>query len=384
MPRRGVVETFQETSLLEELPHAVEDALVILAGLRHKILVGAQLFQHRFFLLGQGLRGPDIDVDDEVADNARVDLREALALQTQNLSALRTRGDLDLGLAGECGNLHGGAERGLRDADVVVEVEVVAVALENLVVGHLEDNEQVAVHAAALRRVPFLRHRHLHAVIDAGGDVDGDDFLARHRAVAVAVRAGVLDDFAGAAAFRADAGLLDDAEHAALLPHHLTAAVAVGAGRDAVVVLGAGAMAVRTDHLLVDFHLLLDGCGHLLQRQFHLDADVAAFAHAPLLAAAATEAAEVEAAEPASEAAAEHIGEVAEDVAEVHAGEVAGLTAHSGVAELVVTRLLVGIAQHIVRLRGLLELLLGFLVAGISVGVVLHGLLAVGLLYLVG
>ena len=42
-----------------------------------------------------------------------------------------------------------------------------------------------------------------------------------------------------------------------------------------------------------------------------------------------------------------------------------------GKAELVVARLLVWVAQNLVRLVDLLELLLGFLVAGVHVGVIL-------------
>ena len=55
--------------------------------------------------------------------------------------------------------------------------------------------------------------------------------------------------------------------------------------------------------------------------------------------------------------------------------------AHAFETELVVTRLLVGIAQHAVRLGSLLELLLGLFVTGVFVGVVLYSLFAVGFLY---
>ena len=53
------------------------------------------------------------------------------------------------------------------------------------------------------------------------------------------------------------------------------------------------------------------------------------------------------------------------------------------VPELVVAGALLRVAQHLVRLGGLLEALLGFLVAGVPVGVALEGDLAVGLLDLV-
>ena len=54
--------------------------------------------------------------------------------------------------------------------------------------------------------------------------------------------------------------------------------------------------------------------------------------------------------------------------------------ANAGVPEPVVARALVGVGQHGVRLGGLLELLLGGLVAGIAIGMMLERQLAVGAL----
>ena len=271
----------------------------------------------------------------------------------------------------------------MRDTNIIIKVQIVTVTFEDIVVGHLENDEQVAVDTAALRGMSLLRNRHLHPVIHTGRNIDGDDFLARHRAVAMTMRARIFDNLARATAFRTYRCLLDDTEHTALLAHHLAAAVTVGTSCDAVRIFRARAVTVRTHYLFVDLDLLLDGCGHLLQIQLHLDADVTAFAHATLLTATAEAAKTTEAAKPATESPAENIGKMAENVVEVHAGEIAGLITHAGVAELVVTRLLVGVAQHIIRLSRLLELLLGFLIAGIAVRVVLHGLLAVGLFYLI-
>ncbi len=53
-------------------------------------------------------------------------------------------------------------------------------------------------------------------------------------------------------------------------------------------------------------------------------------------------------------------------------------------AEAVVTGALVGVGQYVVGLGRLLELLLGLLVAGVLVGVILYGGLAIGLLYRIG
>ena len=90
----------------KELPHAVEDAAVALAGLGHEVFVGAELLQHLLLLAGQALGCPNVDVDDEVAHAAPVDFGKAFPLEAQDLTALGAGGNLDLGLARERRNLH--------------------------------------------------------------------------------------------------------------------------------------------------------------------------------------------------------------------------------------------------------------------------------------
>jgi hypothetical protein len=93
--------------------------------------------------------------------------------------------------------------------------------------------------------------------------------------------------------------------------------------------------------------------------------------------------AQVGAAPRASTPAAERVPEaekVAQDVPEVREdrGIEAGRSAEPGVAVGVVTLPLLGVAEDAVRLRRLLEPVLGFLVAGVPVGMVLEGQLPVG------
>ena len=90
-------------------------------------------------------------------------------------------------------------------------------------------------------------------------------------------------------------------------------------------------------------------------------------------------------------AAAEEIAEYVRKAAEIaEAAKTAGTGAgievgvHPGEAELVIAGPLVGIGQHLVGLAHLLELFLGCLIAGVPVGVVLHGHFPIGFLYLIG
>ncbi len=51
------------------------------------------------------------------------------------------------------------------------------------------------------------------------------------------------------------------------------------------------------------------------------------------------------------------------------------------VAELVIFGALLGVGEHIIGLGGLLEFLLGLLVARVLVGMILYGLLSIGAFY---
>src|SRR6185503_17418408 len=113
------------------------------------------------------------------------------------------------------------------------------------------------------------------------------------------------------------------------------------------------------------------------------DLDVGLGAEDRFLEAEVEVVAQVGAASRASTPAAERVAEaeeVAQDVPEVREdrGIEAGRSAEPGVAVGIVALPLLGVAEDAVRLRGLLEPVLGFLVAGVPVGMVLERQLPVG------
>src|SRR5690606_24150795 len=181
-----------------------------------------------------------------------------------------------------------------------------------------------------------------------------------------------------------------------LVGDHLALALAGGAGpRDGEEALGealragaaadaaglgprpgfrSGALAGRADHRPRILHLQVRPEGRLLEADGAVDLQVGA----PV----AHRAAPRPGPEDLAEDVAEDVGEAAEGV-EVEAAE----AFPEGVArmpEAVVLRPLFRVREAGVRLGGLLELLLGLLVPGVSVGVVLQGELAVGTLDLLG
>ena len=92
-----------------------------------------ELPQELLLLLGELGGRLHADFDDEVALAVGVQVGNALAAQLELLAALRAFGDLDGFDAFERVDLELGAERGLREADGNDAVEVVAIALEELV-----------------------------------------------------------------------------------------------------------------------------------------------------------------------------------------------------------------------------------------------------------
>ena len=245
----------------------------------------------------------------------------------------------------------------------------------------LHQDNQIAGDAAARGCIAFAAHGELHAVIDTGGDVDGDDLLGTDDALAVAVVALVLDDAPFAAAMGADALGLHLAQQGAAHFGHHTCSVTVGTDV-VVVVAGSRAATGLAGHIFGHFYLLFAAFVNLLECELHLDAQIASThggATMPLLPTAKTS----ESRETATaEEIAEQVAEMREYVVHIH---VAGATSLEGsVAELVVFCLFVRVAQHIVGLSSLLELLLSLFVAGIAVGMVLQGQFAVGFLQLIG
>src|SRR5690606_6419629 len=116
------------------------------------------------------------------------------------LAGLRAFGQLDLGRAGERGNLDDAAERGGRHRHGHLAVQVVAVALEDIVLLHADLDVEIARRPSIDSRLAVAARTDAHAVVDAGRDLHLQRLAFLHAADAVAGRAGVGDHLAAAAA----------------------------------------------------------------------------------------------------------------------------------------------------------------------------------------
>ena len=246
-------------------------------------------------------------------------------------------------------------------------------------------HQQVAVRAAAHAHAAFAPDTDALSGIHACRDLHLDPVGLAHLALAAAGGAGILDDLAPAAAGGAGGGGLHLHAHEVLHGTHLTGAVALAARLDHAV----GAARTLTVGAVLNplgSNLFFAAEGRFLEGQLQPRHDVLAPAGRILLGATAA---------AAAEEFAENVSQVAEAVKPAESGTAKACAAvasaaraevgvNSGKTVLVVPRALVSVGQDFVGFPGLLEFFLGSLVAGVTVGVVLHGGLAVGLLYVVG
>src|SRR5688500_1236872 len=122
----------------------------------------------------------------QVARVARAHTLDALAAQAERLAMLRALGQLDLCLAGQRGHGDVAAERGQGQRDRYGAVQVVAVALEDLVLLDADLDVQVTRGAAVGARLAVADRADAHALVDTGWDLHLQRALLLYLAGAVA------------------------------------------------------------------------------------------------------------------------------------------------------------------------------------------------------
>jgi hypothetical protein len=224
-------------------------------------------------------------------------------------------------------------------------VQVVAVTLEELVLAHVDDDVEIAGRAAKRSRFAFAGESEALTSGDARGNLHRELAMLLLGAGALAVRARLGDDLAGAAALAA--GARDREEP--LLVTQLAGAPALRAGRRGSAGSGAVAFAGLAGFVTRDLDMRLDALGRLLEFDFEVVTQIGAALRAGAAAAAAES---------------EDVAEAAEDVfeaRELRRVEALRAAADAGVAESIVARPLVGVAEDRVGLGRFLELLSAFL-----------------------
>ena len=236
--------------------------------------------------------------------------------------------------------------------------------------------QQVAVGRAAGAHIALPPDPDTLSVVHTGGNLHAHLVGAANLALALAGIAGGLDDFAPAAALGTGGGGLHLHAHEVLNHPLLTGTPALGTGFN-IAVGTAGAVAGHTVFNSGDTDLLVAAEGRFLESQVQPGHDVLTPAGAALAAASSAAAAAEQVTEDVTQVTepAEPAKAIEAAVATGTAGRVVGI--HAGKAVLIIPGPLFVIGQHLVGLAHFLELLLGFLVAGVPVGMVFHGCLSI-------
>ena len=212
--------------VLEELLHAVEEAALLgrvvgAVGAAETVL---ELAQQLLLILVELHRGLHHHLAQQVAGGAAAHRLDALAAQAEELAGLCLGRNLQFHPAIQGRHLQLATERGVDEVDRHLAVQVLAVALEDMVRLDVHLDVEIPRRAAVEPRLALAVQANAIAGVDARGNLHRQGAGLAHAALAVALVAGHLDVLAGAVAGRA--GLLHGEE--ALLHAHLAVA---GTGR---------------------------------------------------------------------------------------------------------------------------------------------------------
>ncbi len=325
---------------------------------------GTEFLQEFALALGEFGGRLHADLHKQVAGTATIENWNTLILDAHGVAGLRAFGNFERLVAAQGGDGDFRAQRGLHEGNGNDAAEVIAFALEKLVLFHMQNNVKVAGLATKGAGFTKAAEADAGAVFDSGGNFGFDGALAKKSALAAALRAWIGDDLTQTLASGTGAG---DAEKA-LLMADLAMAVAGAAGDGRFSRRCAGSATGFASFMTADIDGFFDAEDGFLEFQLQIFAQVgSALNAATLLATAAAEQVEAK--------------EVAKDIVEIVEDsfiEAAASSVDSGVTEAVVGGALIAISQDGIGLGGFFEALFGGRVAGVAIGVVLHGELAVG------
>jgi len=192
-----------------------------------------QLFDEFFLLLAEVLW--NVDLDGDVVIPSLVGVAQSgstVALQSHDLSGLRTGRDLDGHLAIDDRRLDGVSENGVDVADGFLRVDLGSLATELGILLDAQENVQVSGGTAVGTGVSLSSHPELVAVLDSGGNGDLDLFRLLVESLSAAGSAVFLDLLSGSATAGAGLLRLEVSERGSGHLDRDSAAAAVGAGAD--------------------------------------------------------------------------------------------------------------------------------------------------------
>ena len=237
------------------------------------------MLEQLLLVFGEFLRRHRLHCHPDVTAAAPRHVGHALAAQAEGRAGLRAFGNLDGLVAVNAMHLDLAAECERREREGHGAVQVVAVALEELVVLHEDHHVEIAGRTALGARFAFAGQAQALSGGNPGRNLHRQLARLLNRAAAPAGLAGLGDHLAGAAALAASARHGEEA----LLKADLAGAAAAWAGGRRGAGRRAGSLAGVAGFLARDLDVRLDALGRLLE----LDLEVVAEVGAALRSAAA-------------------------------------------------------------------------------------------------
>lgn len=228
--------------------------------------------------LREVLRHDDVDHDDEAAPRGAALTRHAIALDLDVLCMLTAGRHLYLdGLALEDAlHLERATTHGLERGDVLDAEEVIALALEALILTDLDANDKVSRTIPTDTGLTVSLDLEGLAGMDAGGNIDLHGLVIGRAALSAAGLARVVDDLTRAMALRTLALSLHLAEDGTLDGHNAAGSVTARARGDLATFRGAGAIAIITRSEAIVGDGLGDTTSRVREADAKRDAHVAA------------------------------------------------------------------------------------------------------------
>ena len=197
----------------------------------------AQLANQLFLAGGEVFRDIYHNAHQLIAPTATVDIGDTLIPQLEYIAGLGTGGNAVFHLAVQGWHLQLIAQRCLRKADGDIAPDIIAIPFKERVRAHIDAYAQISGGTAVDALIALTAHIENLAVIDTGGNIDLDFYIAADSAVALTFAAGGGNNRTLAAAARTGFGGLNDAERRSML-------------RRAVIACGLAKVPSNAEHLI--------------------------------------------------------------------------------------------------------------------------------------
>ena len=333
------------------------------------VFIAAFLFklaQQIFLLLAEIFGNLHRDTDVLIALDVGIQAGDSPSLQLKDIAGLSALVDLITDLAVQCGNNDLATQRCLDEGDGKFAPDIVTAPLKDGVGTNPNLHDQIAGRTAIGPGIAMTANAHDLPVIDPGGDIDLNLMLLADTSGSATDTAGGFDDLTRTAAFIAVVLGLHHTEGGTLTHRYLTGTVTGGTGFGRGSLRRTTAITLRTAVHTKISNFFFATLGRFFETNGHTDLGIGTATGSIGIGTALT----AEAAKSTTKNTAKNIVNIDPCAITVTTGTRAEVGVNTSVAKLVVPGTFFRVRENLVGLIDLFELLLGFFVPVIQVGMI--------------